>query len=390
MAKRDYYEVLGVSKNASPDEIKKAYRKCAVKWHPDKQAGKSDAEKKEAEAKFKECSEAYDVLSNKDKREQYDQFGFDGPQSFSGFNMADFMSHHSSMFADMMEGFGFSPFGHMYMHSSPAYSRQNFDPRRPEDGGDVHATVNLTFKESVFGCEKSIYVPNETPCSACNGSGFDSSTDPEPCPDCHGEGMFTKRQVTPFGMSIVQTVCEKCHGSGMSVKTCKKCHGSKRTISTNKKIELKIPAGIENGQILRISGKGHCGCYGGRDGSCYAHVAVEKSPLFERQSGTKNIVLVDFPISPLTAILGGKVDVPTLHGYKKLQIPAGTKNRQTFRIQKQGISNEGDFIIIVNIVPLSNLTEEQRCLLHSLEKTLKDTNLPDIEEMKKQAKKFYS
>ena len=386
--KRDYYEVLGVSKDVSEKDLKSAYRKLAIKYHPDKQNGKSDAEKKEAEEKFKEISEAYEILSDKDKRAQYDQFGFDGPQmgGFSGFDMNDFMSRHGSMFEDMMGmggfGFDFNPFG-----GRSQRRRQEFNPNQPEDGADIQVNANITFKQAAFGCTKDFDLQSEKECDACHGTGFDPSTKPTECSCCHGTGMISKQSRTPFGVSIMSSPCPQCHGQGISAKVCSKCSGHKRVHDT-KHISIKIPAGIDEGQRLRVIGKGQCGTCGGRDGNLFLHVHIMPSELFSRKGN--NVILEDFPISPITATFGGKVDVPTLNGYKKLAIPAGTKSNQTFRIPKQGIAGNGDFFVKVKLEPFSNLTDDQKKLLKDFENIMSESNCAATAELKSNATTFYN
>lgn len=386
MAKRDYYDVLGVSKDADDKALKSAYRKLAVKYHPDKQNGKSDSEKKDAEEKFKEISEAYEVLSDKDKRAQYDQFGFDGPSQTSEFDVHDFMRRHGSMFEDMMGGMGgfsfsFDPFG----HHSRSHQRA-FDPNQPEDGSDIQLDTDISFRQSCFGYTKDFDLHLQKECPDCHGTGYDPSSKPEACSYCQGSGMLTQQQRTPFGMQIIQTVCPHCHGQGISAKRCSRCHGEKR-IPDIKHISVKIPAGIDDGQKLRVIGKGQCGCCGGQNGNLFLNIRIIPSDIFSRRG--LDIILDDYPLSPLTATFGGKVEVPTLKGFKKLTIPAETKSGQTFRIPKQGIDGRGDFYVIVKIEPFSGLTNEQKKILHELEKTETDANRTALTELKGKAHQFY-
>lgn len=390
--KRDYYEVLGVSKNATDQEIKSAYRKLAVKWHPDKQAGKSDAEKKEAEEKFKECSEAYEVLSDKSKRTNYDQFGFDGSTGFGGdsMDMGDFMRRHASMFRGFGFGFGddnddFNPFGFGGMRNA---HREAPDPNRPEDGRNIQTRIVIDFKQAVNGMTKEFDIGLSEPCPECGGTGIEKGSEVEQCPHCHGQGMLMQQQRTPFGISIVQSMCLHCGGSGYSVKHCKKCHGARR-VPVKKHIKLKIPAGADTGLRLRLKGKGECGVCGGADGNLYVDVAVNSSDLFIRHGIN---VDVHVPISPVIATLGGKIEVPSPYGYVKATVPAGIKSGFQLIIREKGIKTEtatGNLVAILEIEGLVKMTSEQKELLEKLSKTMTRDNIEGKSAFDIKVKKYY-
>lgn len=381
MANKNYYEILGVDKNASEQEIKTAFRKLSRKYHPDMQSGKTDTEKKQAEDKFKELAEAYDVLSNPDKRQNYDNFGESGNFEFSG--MHDFMARHAGMFSSMFSDFGFNPFGRQFNKSRS----QSFNPNQPESGNDIFKQIMISFKESIFGCEKEITVPYSIPCSDCNGTGFDKNVKPEQCSYCSGTGVKVQQIKMPFGVSITQSECPHCNGTGINAKKCSSCNGTKRK-TTDKKLVVKIPAGIESGQNIRIVDKGECGVCGGKNGTLYINVIVSKSELFERN----NLDLITtIYISPITAMLGGKVEVPTITGYKHITVNAGVQNDTVFKIKGAGIktkNNTGDLHIVIKIETLMNLTDEQKQLLKTFDKTVVHTNINKINLQKEVAKKF--
>lgn len=381
---KDYYEILGVSKDATDQEIKSAFRKLSMKWHPDRQQGKSDAEKKHAEEMFKDISAAYDTLSDKDKREKYDAYGADeyGNMHSDEMDMDDFMSRHSDMFSSMFSHF--DPFGESNFFKSAEQKYKN--PQ--ENGADLLKHVSLSFKESVFGCSKEFTIETQKECPKCHGTGIDEKANIESCEYCHGTGMFRQQTRTPFGISITQTVCPHCHGMGSKAKPCETCGGHKRTNATAK-ISVKIPAGIRTGQKLRVTGKGQCGVAGGHNGDLYIAMSVEPSPLYTRGNGF-DVILKNYPISPLVATFGGKVDIPSLNGFKKLEIPAGTVSGQFFKIPKQGIDGKGDFIVEVKISPLTNLDSEQQKKLKELMKSLNEKNTAGIDRIKELAKGFYS
>ena len=386
MNNKDYYEILGVKKNATEQEIKSAFRKLSLQWHPDRQQGKSDAEKKHAEEMFKDISAAYDTLSDKDKRAKYDMYGADeygNMHQSDSMDMDDFMARHADMFSSMF-GDHFNPFDESDFFRKAEDKYKN--PR--EDGADLLKRVDLTFKESVFGCSKEFEINTEKECTKCHGTGIDGKANIETCEYCHGTGMFRQQTRTPFGVSIVQSVCPHCHGMGSKAHPCDLCGGHKR-LSTTAKISVKIPPGVRNGQRLRVTGKGQCGVAGGKNGDLYVGMTVAPSPLYERGEGM-DIILRSYPISPLVATLGGKVDIPSLNGFKKLEIPAGTLSGQVFKIPKQGIAGKGDFIVEVKISPLENLTSDQQKALKDIMKSLSEKNVAELDKVKQFANSFYS
>lgn len=349
MAKRDYYEILGVSKDASKDEIKRAYRKLSKQYHPDinKEPG--------ADEKFKEISEAYEVLSDDTKRAQYDQFGhaganqdFDGFGGFGGFSDAGFGG-----FEDILNTF----FG--------GGSTRRRNPNAPRQGADLQYTMTLTFEEAVFGKETDIEIPREEQCSTCHGSGAKSGTHPEECPYCHGSGQISTEQNTPFGRIVNRRVCHHCGGTGQVIKhKCPTCHGTGK-VKKRKKIHIKIPAGIDNGQQLRVAGKGEPGINGGPNGDLYIIFQVKEHEFFERDSDD---IYCEMPISFVQAALGDEIEVPTLYGKVKLKIPAGTQTNTKFRLRGKGVKSvrsttPGDQHVIVRIVTPTKLTEKQKQLL---------------------------
>lgn len=349
MAKRDYYEILGVSKDASKDEIKRAYRKLSKQYHPDinKEPG--------ADEKFKEISEAYEVLSDDTKRAQYDQFGhaganqdFDGFGGFGGFSDAGFGG-----FEDILNTF----FG--------GGSTRRRNPNAPRQGADLQYTMTLTFEEAVFGKETDIEIPREEECSTCHGSGAKPGTHPEECPYCHGSGQISTEQNTPFGRIVNRRVCHHCGGTGQVIKhKCPTCHGTGK-VKKRKKIHIKIPAGIDNGQQLRVAGKGEPGINGGPNGDLYIIFQVKEHEFFEREGDD---IYCEMPISFVQAALGDEIEVPTLHGKVKLKIPAGTQTNTKFRLRGKGVKSvrsttPGDQHVIVRIVTPTKLTEKQKQLL---------------------------
>lgn len=349
MAKRDYYEILGVSKDASKDEIKRAYRKLSKQYHPDinKEPG--------ADEKFKEISEAYEVLSDDTKRAQYDQFGhaganqdFDGFGGFGGFSDAAFGG-----FEDILNTF----FG--------GGSTRRRNPNAPRQGADLQYTMTLTFEEAVFGKETDIEIPREEECSTCHGSGAKPGTHPEECPYCHGSGQISTEQNTPFGRIVNRRVCHHCGGTGQVIKhKCPTCHGTGK-VKKRKKIHIKIPAGIDNGQQLRVAGKGEPGINGGPNGDLYIIFQVKEHEFFERDGDD---IYCEMPISFVQAALGDEIEVPTLYGKVKLKIPAGTQTNTKFRLRGKGVKSvrsttPGDQHVIVRIVTPTKLTEKQKQLL---------------------------
>lgn len=320
---KDYYKTLGVEKGATKEEIKKAYKKLAKKYHPDlnKEAGAAE--------KFKEINEAAAVLGDEKKRAHYDQFGTAegfGPQGaggFGGFDFSDFMRG--------AEGFGFD-FDSIF--DSFFGGGRGRGRRYARGGADLRFDLEITLEEAAKGTKKTIILPKMVACTKCNGTGAEGESGRVTCPDCDGTGMFRRTQRTPFGMFQTQTPCRTCRGEGTIIKDpCTNCKGSGR-ISKNEKIEIKIPAGVDDGSRLRVQGQGEAGEQNAPPGDLYVVTHIEEHPTFERDG---NDIYVEVPISFYTAVMGGEIEVPTLEGKTKLKIPAGTQTNIIFRIKGAGI-----------------------------------------------------
>lgn len=347
-AKRDYYEVLGVEKGATADEIKKAYRKITKANHPDLHPGD-----KECEERFKEANEAYEVLSDEEKRRKYDQYGhaaFDPNAGFGGGGGFDGFGGFGDLGDIFGDIFGFGG------------GRASRNPNAPRRGDDLRATVNISFEEAAFGCEKEVTITPIEACSDCNGTGCAPGTTAEICPDCKGSGTIRTTQRTPFGMAQSTSPCPKCHGSGKVIhQPCKTCKGMGK-VRRQRKIKIKIPAGIDDGQTLSISGKGNAGVNGGPAGDLRVSVIVRPHSQFERDGSS---VLLNQQISFAQAVLGADIEVPTLDGKVKLTIPEGTQPGAVFRLRGKGIpylhgGGRGDQFITVSIAVPKGLTNSQK------------------------------
>lgn len=388
--KRDYYEVLGISKGASDDEIKKAYRKAAMKYHPDKFSNASDKEKKDAEDKFKEVNEAYQVLSDSQKKAQYDQFGhaafeqgaggFGG--GFGGFGGAGgFEDIFSSFFGG--GGAGFGGFGGGFGGSS----RRSY----VEPGRDLRYQVEITLEEAATGVEKTIKYKRNGKCPSCNGSGAEAGSSMKTCPKCNGRGYVEVTQRTILGNMVSQSECSECHGKGeIPEKKCKTCGGTGITKETVEK-KIKIPAGIEDGQKLRLDGMGEASENGGPNGDLYIVIRVKDHAIFERRGMD---IYCEIPIKFTTAALGGEVEIPTLKGKKNIKIPAGTQTGKMFRMRGEGIqalrgSMVGDEIIQVVVETPIDLNENQQKLLRAFEDSLKDKNYKKHKTWLDKVKSFF-
>ncbi len=325
--KRDYYEVLGVQKGCSDDELKKAYRKMAKQYHPDLNPGDKDAE-----AKFKEVNEAYEVLNDKDKRARYDQFGHAGVDpnygggagfgGFGGFEGGIDFGDLSDLFGDMFGGFGFGG------------STRARNPNAPIKGKDIDSHMVLTFMEAVHGCKKEVSVSRMEKCPDCGGTGAEPGTGSETCSDCNGTGRIRVQQRTPFGAIQSEKVCPKCGGKGKIIKNpCKKCSGQGR-VRVNKKLEVNVPAGIDDGQIFALRGQGDHGLNGGPSGDVNISVSVRPDPIFERDGVN---VWCEVPITFTQAVLGDEIIVPTIDGKVKYDISEGTQTGTTVRLRNKGI-----------------------------------------------------
>ena len=342
--KRDYYEVLGVSKNAGEDEIKKAYRKLARQYHPDVNKAA------DAETKFKEVKEAYDVLSDGQKRATYDQYGHVDPnQGMGGFGGAQDFGGFGDIF-DMFFGGG---------------GGGRRDPNAPQRGNDLQYTMTIEFKEAVLGKESDITIPRTESCDTCHGSGAKPGTKPETCSVCHGSGQEEVVQNTPFGRMVNRRACSNCGGSGKIIKEkCTTCQGSGK-VRKQRKIHVKIPAGVDDGAQLRMSGEGEGGLRGGPAGDLYIVIRVKSHDFFEREG---NDIYCEIPLTFAQAALGDEIEIPTLREKVKLKIPAGTQTGTYFRLKGKGVphlrgSGQGDQHVKVVVVTPSKLSEEQKDLL---------------------------
>ncbi|KRG15538.1 molecular chaperone DnaJ [Lederbergia galactosidilytica] len=358
MSKRDYYDVLGVSKDTPKDEIKKAYRRLSKKYHPDinKEPG--------ADEKFKEITEAYEVLSDDQKRAQYDQFGHDGPQGFGG----------GGGFGGASD-FGFGGFEDIFNTFFGGGGRR--DPNAPRQGADLQYTMTLTFEEAVFGKETVIEIPREETCDTCHGSGAKPGTSPETCSHCNGSGQLNVEQNTPFGRIVNRRVCQYCQGTGKIIKDkCTTCDGDGK-VKKRKKINVKIPKGIDEGQQMRVAGEGEPGTKGGPAGDLYVVFHVKNHEFFERDGDD---IYCEMPITFAQAALGDEIEVPTLYGKVKLKIPVGTQTGTTFRLRGKGVPNvrgygTGDQHVQVKVITPTKLTEQQKQLLRDFAEL--SGNIPD-------------
>lgn len=358
--KKDFYELLGVNKDATDQEIKKAYRKLAMKYHPDKNAGD-----KEAEEKFKEINEAYEVLSDKEKRERYDRFGPDAYNS-SGFGGGGFSGagfDFDDLFSDLFSGFG-GGFGGFSSRSSRNSAKM------PRKGQDIRIKLTITFEESAFGVKKDIELPAEDNCQFCNGTGAKDGTSKEKCKTCNGEGMITKTVRTPLGTMMNQSVCPDCHGTGERIiDKCTHCSGTGR-IKDKKKVSIDIPAGIADQNTLKIQGQGQAGYNGGPRGDLLVVITVKPHQMFKRDGYD---VKLDMPITFVQAALGDEVEVPTLDGKVKYKIPEGTQSGTVFRLKGKGIHQlhskaRGDQLIKVIVEVPKSLSEKQKDALREYAK----------------------
>ena len=366
MAKKDYYDLLGVEKTASEAEIKKAYRKLAMKYHPDRFANASETEKKEAEEKFKEVNEAYQVLSDQDKRAKYDRFGH-----------AAFENGGAGGYGGGFEGFSGSGFEDIF---SSFFGGSGFgggaQQRGPEPGEDLRVDVTITLEEVAKGGEKEIRYTRRAKCKACNGTGAEPGSKMKTCDKCGGKGRIEKIQRTMLGNFKSVEECDKCKGKGQIPETkCKKCGGTGLERENVVK-KIKIPVGIHDGQRLRIHGMGDASAEGGIDGDLYIFFHVKEHDFFVRDG--ENIIC-EVPITYAKAALGGEVEIPTLNGKKAIKIPAGTQNGKIFKLRGEGINNPraygaGDQLVKIVIEVPTNLNDIQIELLKKFDESLKDKN----------------
>ena len=373
--KRDYYEVLGVNKNATDEELKKAYRKLAKKYHPDA----NPDNKKEAEEKFKEVNEAYETLSDPQKRRMYDQFGADGPQGFGGgqgpFGQGGYYSYSSSGFngfddfgdlGDIFSSFFGGGFG------GRASSRKQNGPRK---GADLNLRMEITFEQAFSGVEKEITVTRNETCDNCHGTGAKPGTSVTKCTMCNGTGQVTQVQNTILGQMQTRRTCTACHGTGEVIKEpCDICHG-RGTVRKQPRIKVKIPAGIDDNQTVVLRGEGEPGEKGGPKGDLYITVRIKKHSIFTRSG---NNVMCEVPITITQATLGADLEIPMVDGTKEIyKIPDGTQTGTKFVIKNKGFksvnsSSVGDFVFTVKVQTPKKLTKEQRELLVQLAKTMNE------------------
>jgi molecular chaperone DnaJ len=358
-AQRDFYDVLEVSRGATPDELKRAFRKKAMEFHPDRN------KEPDAEAKFKEATRAYEVLSDADMRARYDRFGHAGvdgaggagPQGFEGFGNFD-------GFGDIFDAF----FG----------GTRTRRRRGPVRGGDLRVSLDLQFEEAVFGVERDLAYTRNERCDECRGVGAAEGTQPETCPECNGAGELRRSQQSIFGQFVNVVMCGRCEGEGRVITNpCPGCRGTGR-VKRDRTISVKVPAGVEGGQQIRLSGEGEVGARGGEAGNLYVVLNVKPHPQFER---VENHILLELPVNIAAATLGSNVTIPTLDGEMELEVPAGTQSGEDFVIRGKGVPNlrgngRGDMVVRVTVVIPEDLTDEQRALMEKLAETMGTPTLP--------------
>jgi len=358
MLKRDYYEVLGISRDASDEEIKRAFRQLAFKYHPDHNRDE------EAEEKFKEVNEAYEVLCDPDKRAAYDRFGHGGIEGLwgQGFDVGGF--------GDIFEAF----FG-----GATTATR-----RGPQRGADLYYSITITFEEAALGCEKEISILRTENCSSCQGTGSKPGTQPKKCPSCNGSGQVRRVHQSLFGRFAHTATCEQCQGNGRIITDpCPQCQGTGRE-KYQRKITVNIPAGVDNGTYIHLKGEGEAGTRGGPSGTLYITLSVKEHEFFSRRSDD---ILYELPINFVQATLGTEVEVPTLNGKAKLKIPPGSQTGQVFRLKKQGVphlhrNGRGDQLVTLFVATPQSLTKKQRQLLQELGDSLGPANMPKTEKWK--------
>ena len=359
MNNTEYYDRLGVSKDASQDEIKRAYRKMSKKYHPDinKEPG--------AEEKYKEVQEAYETLSDDQKRAAYDQYGPDGANGIGG----------QGGFGGFDGGAGFGGFEDIFSSFFGGGATRN--PNAPRQGDDLQYRVNLSFEEAIFGAEKEVHYNREATCKTCSGSGAKPGTSPVTCGRCHGQGVINVDTQTPLGMMRRQVTCDVCHGTGQEIKEpCQTCHGTGHEKQSHK-VSVKIPAGVETGQQIRLAGQGEAGFNGGPYGDLFVIINVNPSDKFTRDGST---IYYTLNISFVQAALGDTVEVPTVHGNVEMTIPAGTQTGKTFRLKGKGAprlrgGSQGDQHVTVKIVTPTKLNDAQKEALLAFAKASGDEKI---------------
>ncbi|MDO4680851.1 MAG: molecular chaperone DnaJ [Aerococcus sp.] len=355
---KDYYDILGVSKDATQQEIKRAYRKLAKKYHPDLN------DSPEAEEKYKEVNDAYEVLGDEQKRKQYDQYGASGMNGnggfgggFDGFGNGSYQSYSSSDF-----GGGFDDIFNTFFGGGGGSFGGRRAQNAPQKGEDLQYTIQLSFKEAIFGKKDRIKYKREEECHVCHGSGAKSGTGKTTCPTCHGVGVVTQTRQTPLGNMQTQTTCPTCHGTGQVIKDpCDNCHGSGHEQKTHT-VKVTIPAGVEEGQSMRLSGQGNAGTNGGSYGDLYVVFHVKPSEIFERNGSE---IWLELPINFAQAALGDEVEVPTVHGKVRMKIPAGTQSGDVIRLRGQGApvlnrDTQGDQKVRIKIITPKHLNKQQK------------------------------
>lgn len=361
--KKDYYQVLGVNKNSTDDEIKKARNKLVIKYQ--NLASKGDAE---AIAKMKEINEAYDVLKDKEKRAQYDQFGFVDPNAgYRGGGTGGVHINMDDIFSQMGDGgFNVNDIFEQFFGGGRTRARRKTEPER---GADLRYDLWIAFEEAAFGKEMTIKVPRMENCDECGGTGAKKGTTPEECPDCHGTGVRQTTTRTDFGIFSNSRPCERCHGTGQIVKTpCEHCHGAGK-IRVEREIKINVPRGVDAGQRLRVSGGGQAGSRGGAPGDLYVYINIKPHRIFTREDVN---VYCEVPISFVQAALGAKIDAPTIDGKVELTIPEGTQSGTVLRIRGKGIpqlrgEGRGDEFVKIKVLTPKNLTSKQKKLLQEFE-----------------------
>lgn len=380
MSKRDYYEVLGVSKTATQDELKKAYRKLARKYHPD-----LNKDNPEAAEKFKECNEAYSVLSDEQKRAQYDQFG---PEAFENGGMGGPGAGGFGGFGGF-GGSGMEDIFDMFFGGQGRGGRSN--NAGPQRGADLRYDMEISFEEAAFGVEKEISLKRAERCEHCHGEGAEPGSKVETCPECHGSGYVRFTQNTMFGQMVNERPCSRCHGEGKIISDpCRECRGT-GTVKKTKKLKVKIPAGVDNGSRLRVGGEGEAGLKGGPSGDLYVYLYVKPHKFFERDGTT---VLCEVPINIVQATLGAEIKVPTLDGQVTMKVPEGTQPGKVMRLKGKGIPSlrgggRGDQLVRMKVVVPTKLTDRQKDALQKFADISKDNINPEEKSFLNKVKDFF-
>ena len=380
-SKRDYYEVLGVSRSAPADEIKKSYRKLAMQYHPDRNANNP-----EATEKFKELSEAYEVLSDEKKRQQYDQYGHDGMKSTFGPGGFEFSRDFTHM-SDLQDILGSLFGGDGGMFGEPGGSRRR-TRGGVQRGDDLRFDIEIDLEEAIFGSEREVELPVTEECDTCHGSGAAAGSGREACRQCGGRGYI----VSGGGFFQIRQGCPVCNGEGTMIRhPCNKCNGAGR-VRARRRLSLRIPRGVETGSRLRLVGKGEGGGRGGPAGDLYVVVHVREHELFERQGDD---LLCTVPVSPVIAALGGEIEIPTPDGFAKIKLPPGTPNGKVFRLRDKGVPSlegrgHGDLHVRVVLEVPTRISSKQRSLLEAFAAATEDGNYPEAARVHKTAEEFFS